>query len=224
MLWCLWSFVKTVEENSLIKAWIRFWVAWWGALLFCPRWTKIPTELMVPWAGGVIFSGGVTLVSCLRPVNKPTPMLVQTTGAKLSSRSQTSKQAKTGVEIRGGTVGKEKKKKEGRRRKQVRGWWGTMTQTSLSYLCKKLLKNKSPAKSGWHRFPVWLLSFCSWHLISFCLVRNSLFLMRPSIPTCPRHIGFKSLLVLAWVELEPSLACIVWYRTVRMPITLNKVH
>lgn len=50
-------------------------------------------------------------MSCLRPVNKPTPMLVQTTGAKLSSRSQTSKQAKMGVEIRGGTVGKEKKKR-----------------------------------------------------------------------------------------------------------------
>lgn len=56
-------------------------------------------------------------MSCLRPVNKPTPMLVQTTGAKLSSRSQTSKQAKTGVEIRGGTVGKEKKKKGGKEKK-----------------------------------------------------------------------------------------------------------
>lgn len=55
-------------------------------------------------------------MSCLRPVNKPTPMLVQTTGAKLSSRSQTSKQAKTGIEIRGGTVGKEKKK-EGKEKK-----------------------------------------------------------------------------------------------------------
>lgn len=62
-------------------------------------------------------------MSCLQPVNKPTPMLVQTTEAKLSSRSQTSKQAKTGIEIRGGTVGKEKKKggKEKKAGKRVVG-------------------------------------------------------------------------------------------------------
>lgn len=47
--------------------------------------------------------------------------------------------------------------KEKRAGKRVAG----DNNADISYLCKKLSKNKSPAKSGSHRFPVWLVSFCS---------------------------------------------------------------